>query len=241
VKRLAKRAVRRAVHALGYDVVRLAAPASPHEQSRRRVIERLGVDVVLDVGANEGQYARRLREVGYDARIVSLEPQRDAFEKLRALAAGDPRWEVHKVAVGSEPGTAQLNVGAFNTTSSLVPVASSFAEHEAFVLVGTETVDVVPLDAAVDEFLEPHERLFLKVDIQGLELDVLRSAPATVARALAFEVEVPLVHIYESDLPYVEMLRELESMGGRLVSAQPEWIDPDTGHGLFLDAIFVRD
>ena len=46
------------------------------------------------MGANRGQYARRLRRTGFKGHIASFEPVPAVFEELRATAAEDPRWLV---------------------------------------------------------------------------------------------------------------------------------------------------
>src|SRR3954452_3990844 len=54
------------------------APAAEDIQ-RAKLLASERVDVLLDVGANEGQYAVRMRRAGFDGRIASFEPLADAF------------------------------------------------------------------------------------------------------------------------------------------------------------------
>ena len=94
----------------------------------QRLLERLEIDCVIDVGANRGQYRDQLRElVGYRGRIVSVEPLSALAAGLSARAAQeDPLWEVHACALGATPGTATLNVMATDVFSSfLQPDASA--------------------------------------------------------------------------------------------------------------------
>ena len=79
-----------------------------------------GVNCVIDVGAHEGEYAKRLRAGGYTGRIVSFEPVPRAFAELEQAAAGDPDWHVHAVALGREDGTTTMNVVP-GTLSSILP------------------------------------------------------------------------------------------------------------------------
>jgi FkbM family methyltransferase len=51
-----------------------------------------GVRVVLDVGANQGQFAVDFRNAGFDGRIISIEPRSEAFAVLQRYASGDPLW-----------------------------------------------------------------------------------------------------------------------------------------------------
>ncbi|MEU0217078.1 FkbM family methyltransferase, partial [Streptomyces sp. NPDC006265] len=59
-----------------------------------QLILRSRIDVVLDVGANRGQYAAMLRRFGYRGRIVSFEPLHEPLRTLRRRAAADPLWTV---------------------------------------------------------------------------------------------------------------------------------------------------
>src|SRR5260370_31950475 len=66
---------------------------SQTDAALRQILQQLGISVVFDVGAHVGEYAMRLRELGYRGRIVSFEPQADAFTALARLATRDPRWD----------------------------------------------------------------------------------------------------------------------------------------------------
>ncbi len=87
LKKLARR--------LGYEV-RVYEPLRSLAAARAKLLE--GVDVVVDVGANAGQYGVILRELGYGGRIVSLEPVAEAFAELEA--AGARRRELGGAAGG---------------------------------------------------------------------------------------------------------------------------------------------
>ena len=84
------------------------------------LFEMYGVNCVIDVGAHEGEYAKRLREGGYEGRIVSFEPVPRAFAGLERAAAGDRAWHVHQLALGREDGVSTMNAVP-GTLSSLRP------------------------------------------------------------------------------------------------------------------------
>src|SRR4051812_45614795 len=67
----------------------------------RTIIDNLKVDLVIDVGANEGQFARRLRSF-YHGKIISFEPVSSVFKRLSEWAASDPDWSVYKMALGNQ-------------------------------------------------------------------------------------------------------------------------------------------
>ncbi|MBV9892011.1 MAG: FkbM family methyltransferase, partial [Rhizobacter sp.] len=81
------------------------------------------IDLVVDAGANLGQFAQSIRRKGYSGRIWSFEPVSYVHAALARAAAGDARWSVSKLALGSVPGEATLNVSSNHTLSSFLPAS----------------------------------------------------------------------------------------------------------------------
>src|SRR5215218_999894 len=93
--------IRRLARRLGYEV-RQYTPLRSLTAAREQLLD--GVDVVLDVGANTGQYGALLRELGFAGRILSLEPVAEAFAELAGRAAADGAWEAVCVAASDVDG-----------------------------------------------------------------------------------------------------------------------------------------
>jgi FkbM family methyltransferase len=74
-------------------------------------INRFEVDLILDVGANAGQFALQFRSLGYKGRLVSFEPLSSAHAKLEKTARRDSRWTVHpRCAIGAQNGGVEINI-----------------------------------------------------------------------------------------------------------------------------------
>jgi FkbM family methyltransferase len=139
-------------------------------------------DVVADVGANAGVYALFLaRCVGPSGRVVAFEPERHNLALLRrqldrnALA----QVEVVEAAVGDRPGTARFLAHR--------DAVGRFA-HE-----GEAVADVVEVPVTTFDARFPGDApVFVKVDVEGFEVDVLRGAEALLARGgpLAWQLEI---------------------------------------------------
>jgi FkbM family methyltransferase len=206
------------------------------------VFERLGIDLVLDVGANAGQYAAEIRRHGYRGRIISFEPGSDAFAALCAASADDELWCARKLALGFSPGTASLNIAANEGKSSsfLAQRGYTFGTTASMRYVASEDVAVVTLDALAGEILADGERAFLKIDVQGFELGVLRGAEATLPRILAVETELALLPVYAEHSDWREICDWMSERGFVLYALDPGYSDWESGRLVEMDALFVR-
>ena len=232
--------LKRLLNRAGVDVVR-HRPVPLHLMRRAHLLTRFGVTVVLDVGANAGIYARELRQIGYRGRIVSFEPLSSAFARLAAEAARDPGWEAVNLALGAQPGEAVLNVAENSWSSSLRPMLDahlSAAPESRYV--GTETVRVETLDAVFGRYVRPDDRVWLKIDTQGHERDVLAGAAASLPRIETIQLEMSPVRLYEGEALFTEMYAWLADRGYACVHLEPGLVDPADERLLSVDGYFHR-
>ncbi len=147
----ARRAVLRTVPVLR----RLVSPKLASSAAKRlylaEAMQAHQIEVVFDVGANVGQFALGLRDMGYKGRILSFEPLDDAWQELSAHAAGDDKWDVFNVALGDTEGEADFAVMRYNVFSSLHAPALTQPYGEDNVVTGYRKVTVRRLDSLVDE------------------------------------------------------------------------------------------
>ena len=235
---LAKRLAR----AAGLEVRRFNPTGSAAAQLRSMLAAHK-IDLVLDVGANVGQFARELRwHVGYAGRIVSFEPMRAAHEELCRAAAGDPLWEVAaRAAVGGEPGTVTMNIAANSVSSSVLPMLSAHAGAAPdSCYSGTESVRLDTLDSLALSYFKEDSVAFVKIDTQGYESEVLRGATAILSRAVGVQLELSLIPLYEGQKLMPEMIERMRGMGFELWGMDSTFADPVTGRMLQMDAVFFR-
>jgi FkbM family methyltransferase len=228
---------------LGYELHPYPAPLvlEPDDRRRARLLQGRRITLLLDVGANTGQFAEKVRATGYRGRIVSFEPLSGAYAELSRLSAGDPEWEARRTALGEKDGTVDINVAGNLTSSSLLPMGERHLESAPqSAYVGTETVSTARLDDVWEELARPDDRVWLKLDVQGYELHVLRGAKAVLDRIDVVQAEMALQHLYEGDSTWRELIDWLEARGFRLAGIEPGFEDPQSGELLQADGIFVR-
>ena len=214
------------------------------ECSLGEVLRRLDVNCVLDVGANKGQYGVMLRSLGYTGYIVSFEPTADAFKALQEVASRDPKWTVHQWALGAQPATAPMHVMRSTEFSSLLdPTPFTVQRFQAGAPVDhDEQVKVRRLDqilpAVIRHVRDP--RLFLKIDTQGYDLEVVNGAGRAIERMRGLQSEIAVVPLYQRAPDMSESLAAYRARGFELSGLFPVVYDPDADRVLEYDCVMVR-
>lgn len=207
------------------DILRLLSPNS----------------VVVDIGANRGQFALGILEAISEIKIYSFEPGSDAFNDLKTLSLTKKQIIPFESAISSKTGKATFHVTESDVGSSLLePLPDQPSKW--LTQIKKTTVNTIRLDDFIQSnFTEKSNRVIdlLKSDAQGADLEVLLSAgkylnPKSIGAIL---VEISFVSFYQSQKPYHEIFSALDKAGYRLA-----WLYPHRAHDEWLwwaDALFI--
>jgi len=233
--------IRRLLRRAGFEVRRTTIHTSAAAQLAR-IIERTGIDLVLDIGGNVGQYATALREHGYRGRIVSFEPLSSAHARLVAAAQGDDAWQVApRMALGDSEGQVLIHVAGNSLSSSvldMLPEHRRAAPGSGFV--GSETVALRRLDRVAPDYLEGAKAVLLKIDTQGYEDRVLAGATGVIDRIAAIQTEMSLVPLYAGQPLFDDLRAKIQSMDFEFFAIFPGYVHEITGRTLQVDGLFLR-
>ena len=222
-----KKIFTRTARATGYEVIP-AWMLKHYELSNhlRELFNQLNIKCVLDVGANAGQYRDFLRNiVGYEYLIISFEPQPTMAEILKEKSSSDPNWKVYNYALGSEDGEKILNITASSPFSSfLTPDNSHIAELADSNVVKSEvSVTIHRLDTVIDDIKKLYgiENIYLKLDTQGFDLEVINGSENTLNNILALQSEIPIIKIYNDSPDIITSLSSLLDRGFQITGMFP--------------------
>lgn len=198
------------------------------------------ITTLLDIGANEGQFASGIRVRGYSGRIVSFEPTATAFAILQAKSVADGRWEARQMAIGDKDGHAEFRLAGFSqfnsflaATSALVNIDTRAASEQV------EEVEVRAVDSIFEEFRG--ERVFLKSDTQGYEAQVLAGARRSLPQIAGVQLEIGFVGMYTGQPSFIDLLRTMEDAGFSLALIEPNHFVPDDPTRLLeVDCVFAN-
>lgn len=207
------------------------------------ILAHEAVDAVLDVGANEGQYGRMLRQAGYAGPILSFEPLPGPRTALLAASAADPGWRVAPpLALGAEGGTVEIGLSAESDMSSILPQSPLLARlSPSSAVLARLTVERARLDALAPLLDPGWRRLHLKIDVQGYEPWVLDGAMGLLERITTIQLELALRPVYEGERPWRSMVDRVAAMGFAPALVLPGYFERKIARMLQIDMVFARE
>jgi FkbM family methyltransferase len=234
--------IRRTANRCGIDITRYR-PAASESGRLATMLRHQGVNLVIDVGANIGQFASSLRRAGYSERMLSFEPLAEAYGQLVSASRNDAKWDIApRMAVGEAEGEVEIHVSGNSVSSSILGMLESHsrsAPESRFV--SKERVRIATLDSVLHDELGSTVIPFLKIDTQGYEEAVLNGAPEVLSKVRGVQLELSFVPLYEGQQIFEPLTRRLLSLGFSIWAIWPGFCDPESGRMLQIDAVFFRE
>ena len=206
----------------GFEVCRWPFLVDPLAQHLTQLLRAESIDCVIDVGAHHGEYALYLRSLGFRGRIVSFEPLPENVQLLEERSAGDPEWRIVGCALGESTETKEIHQTKHDVYSSFLTPneeAERFSESGSEVVASIE-VPVRTLADCWDECLEgcsagsdEGPRVFLKMDTQGFDGEVLRGAEPILSQVRGLQSEISVKQLYHGMPDFTESLETYRELG----------------------------
>ncbi len=193
-------ATRNALRRVGVEVIPARIDSNLLAMHLDRLFSTRRVSCVLDVGARVGEYALWLRNNGYRGKIISFEPVAANFRELDKAAARDSNWHCFNYALGADDCVSSINVSNHTEYSSFRQINSAAQERlgDETRTRGSETVEIRRLDSVLSTLpVTAADRIYLKMDTQGWDLEVLKGAQGALGQVIALQTEVAVQPIYD--------------------------------------------
>src|SRR5690348_1647312 len=228
----------------GWELRHIRKDQPTLETHLSQLLPKLGIDCLLDVGANQGQYVTLLRRWGYRGRVVSFEPVKASFDILRAKAAKDPQWSVYNYALGAKAGESVIHVSRATVMASFLD-ATEFSHRQfpgGMAVTRDEKVTIRTLDEVFGLVTEGMKspRVFLKMDTQGYDLQVFAGAKRSLPHVQGLQTEISIQAIYEGMPSYLESLATYTKAGFVMTGLYPVSRDKQSLALIELDCVMRR-
>jgi FkbM family methyltransferase len=182
-----------------------------------RIIDGLNLDVVVDIGANRGQFALCVRRLYPKAKIFSFEPLQKPGETYKRVFENDPLAHLFPKAIAAQAGSASMYVSRWDVSSSLLPFAQ--AQHDNFPFTEESRRETV-VTTKLSESLDPDAiegTALLKLDVQGYELVALQGCEDLISKFKYVYVEASFVELYLGQALATDVIAYLLARRFRLI------------------------
>lgn len=197
-------------------------------------------NTVLDIGANVGRFSVTANALFPKAKIHAFEPLPNCFNAAERALASVKNATLHNVALGDTEGQIDMFANDFSPSSSILPMAEGHKDAFPFTNYGkVVTVKVRRLDDFADELLLVSP-MFIKIDVQGFERQVLAGGLSTIARAEVVLLELSFEELYEGQPLFAELLDTMRELGFHFRGTMAQMPHPKDGRMLDADCFFVK-
>ncbi len=203
---------------------------------------RKEIQLVLDAGANEGQFIRTALALMPEVMVYAFEPNPEAVKKLKTGDWNPEKVKILPVALGSQEATLPLNISKFSPSSSFFKISDQMiAEFPETETEQTISVNVGRLDTLLDNQDVKPGSILLKIDVQGFELEVLEGAIGLFNQISIIVCEINLAPLYEGQCTIESIVAFLRSHGYKLVDIGEPIRSRYNQEILYLDLAFKKE
>lgn len=208
----------------------------------KNLIRENGFDLVIDIGANVGQFAKKIRQAGYTGEIYSFEPSKQDFASLAKSAQNDLNWKVFNFGFGEKSEFMTLNVMNNSDFSSLLPpsLAGKNIFSSKIKVHHTEKVSIQTFDDFFQGNSLKSKKILFKVDTQGYDLKVISGATSSLKYIDFILNESSFIPIYDSMPDFCE-IRDQMRRSGFEVSAILPITRNSIGQIIEADTLYTRE
>ena len=239
IKNYAKEFVKAALKTKGYAMkVYKINPCNSENDFMDILFDKYNINLVVDVGANRGQFIDSVLKRGYSKDIVLFEPLKSEWAYLNNEFKDNALIETLNYAIGDKNVKTKINVSKNLVSSSILGITkecTNIAKSAKYIK--TQDCELRKLDFFYNKF--KGKNVFLKVDTQGFEEEVIKGATKTLKDVKVIIMELSFVELYTKQKLISSMIDLMDKKGFVLYALLPGFADELTGRMFQMDGVFV--
>lgn len=198
-----------------------------------------GVNQILDIGANEGQFAKKIRNYFQNTKIDSFEPIIDCYKILVDKFKNDINFKGHNFALGNSNEKQIMNINASFVSSSILQMTDIHHQNYPNTDKSVEKeISVRRLDD-LENIVTATSKILMKIDVQGFELNVLIGAVNTLKLVEVIIIEVMYETLYDGQSTFDDLNDFLKAHNFVFSGIYDQELSPLNGKPIFADLIYV--
>jgi FkbM family methyltransferase len=215
---------------------------SKYDRLKYKWLTEYNIKSIIDVGANEGQFALDITKTLNMAKVYSFEPLKETFEILQSHIAPFANMRCFNMALGDSNGQTKIYKNEYTPSSSILELGDKHLEaYPESNKVSFEEITIGKLDDFLNETaLELEDNILLKIDVQGFEDKVILGASESLKKIKVVFVEVSFWELYKNQSLFDNIYSLLNTLGFKYRGNYDVSYNKDNGLPIFADAIFIR-
>lgn len=237
-----KRLIKRFLNRRGYTIKPIDDYYIELEKVRYKWLQKIKPGIIIDVGASNGGFARKIRKLLPEAQLYCFEPLIQSYKSLIESFSNDKNFIAFNFAISNFKGESDFYECVSSGSSSILEMTDV---HKKAYPSTTEnkkiTIQVDTLDNVLFEKINSRDDIaLLKIDVQGAEALVLKGAEKTLALIDIIFTEINFSETYKDCVKINELTGILESYGFVLYGIENVSQSLNDGSFLQADAFFVK-
>tara|TARA_B100000579_G_C22724842_1_gene801223 strand:- start:18 stop:758 length:741 start_codon:yes stop_codon:yes gene_type:complete len=207
-----------------------------------QTLKNYDIDLVIDIGANEGQFAKKIIDYGFKNKIISFEPIKNVNKILRYNSKNHQNWIVSKsFGFGNLNQTQFINVSKNSVSSSILEINKKHLQAQPDArTIGKEKIRLITLNSYLNKYKFKNKKIFIKIDTQGYEKKIILGAKKVLNRVTGLMIEASISKVYKKETDYMAIINLMKKLGFYVWSIERGFTDKKTGQVLQLDIIFIN-
>jgi FkbM family methyltransferase len=194
---------------------------------------------IIDVGANEGQFAEKILTAFPSAQVYCFEPLPEVYTKLKSNLGNFDNAHFYNYAIGASNAEMSMQRNEYSPSSSLLEMLDLHKSNFGFAIKSeTAKIQMRTLDSFFTESLAGP--VLLKIDVQGYEISVLQAGESVLQQSKAVIIETCFYPLYKNQPLFEDIYGYLTGKGFRYVGNIEQMESPKNHQILFADSVFIR-
>ena len=207
---------------------------------RKKWLLDMDINTVLDIGANVGEFTAIYHELFPEAKIYAFEPLPDCFFELKERTENIENIKSYNLGLGSKDGILKIHMSSWHPASSFRDMADLHKQNYPH---SSESQDVDVSINKLDDVLNESDlvdNIFIKMDVQGFEDEVIKGGAKIFQKAKVVVVESSFQKLYEDEPLFHGIYALLKPLGYDFVGSLKQSVNKEDGSFLQGDCIFIK-
>ena len=195
-------------------------------------------ETIIDIGSNKGQFILLMEKLFPNKMIYSFEPIKEMIDKQKKFFKYKKNIIFHNLALGSSITSKDFLITNRMDSSSFLKIAEDKNERKNYLIKEKRNIKISTLDSILlnEKIYRP---IFIKMDVQGYELEVLKGSNDLLKKTDYLLLEVSENEMYQNQPTEKIIIEYLKDLNFNIFKAN-DWLNIKNTNFNQRDVLFYK-